>query len=71
MWTELDALGCPALLVRGGASELLTAEMAEQVARRARAQLVTIAGAGHSVPGDRPAEFFAAVGPFVHAHARR
>ncbi len=70
MWTAVDALACPAMLVRGGASELLTAEMAERVAQRARAQLVTIAGAGHSVPGDRPDEFYAAVAPFVHAHAR-
>jgi pimeloyl-ACP methyl ester carboxylesterase len=70
MWSAVDQLRCPVLIVRGGASDLLTAEMAERVKARARAQLVTIEGASHSVAGDRPDEFFAAVAPFVKAHAR-
>jgi pimeloyl-ACP methyl ester carboxylesterase len=70
MWAVIDALACPTMLVRGGASDLLTSEVAERMAQRARAELVTIEGASHSVPGDRPDEFFAAVAPFVRAHAR-
>jgi esterase len=70
MWSAVDRLACPVLVVRGGASDLLTAEMAERLAARAHAELVTIEGASHSVAGDRPEEFFAAVAPFVKAHAR-
>ena len=70
MWSAVDRLACPVLVVHGGASDLLTAEMAERLAARAHAELVTIEGASHSVAGDRPEEFFAAVAPFVKAHAR-
>lgn len=70
MWAAVDGLSCPALVIRGGASDLLTAPMAEQLRERTRGELVTIEGAGHSVAGDRPEEFFAAVAPFLRAHAR-
>lgn len=69
MWSAVDRLACPVLVVRGGSSELLTPEMAAEVTARARGELVTIEGASHSVAGDRPDEFFAAVAPFVKAHA--
>ncbi len=70
MWSVVDRLACPVLVIRGGESDLLTAPMAQQMRERTRGKLVTIEGAGHSVAGDRPGEFFAAVAPFVRAHAR-
>lgn len=66
MWSVVDAVRCPALLVRGGESDLLTEESAEQLIERlGDARMVTIEGAGHSVAGDRPDEFVAAVSPFL------
>jgi non-heme chloroperoxidase len=61
MWAAIDQIKCPTLLVRGAESDLLTSDMATRLAERARAQLVTIPGAGHSIAGDRPDDFFAAV----------
>ncbi|HTM19995.1 MAG TPA: alpha/beta hydrolase [Kofleriaceae bacterium] len=69
VWAAVDRIACPTLIIRGGESDLLTADMADQLATRARAQVVTIAGAGHSIAGDRPDDFFAAVAPFLRAHA--
>jgi pimeloyl-ACP methyl ester carboxylesterase len=60
------ALRCPTLLVHGGASPVLTREMAERFAAAARSvELVTIEGAGHSVAGDKPEEFLKVVSSFL------
>lgn len=67
MWRAVEC-SCPTLVVRGGESDLLTAPMADRVATLTRGRLVTVAGAGHSVPGDRPEEFHAAVAPFLREH---
>lgn len=66
LWGPLRRIGCPTLLVRGGESDILTAEQAEQVVAALPAgQLAEIAGAGHTVPGDKPAEFARAVRAFL------
>jgi pimeloyl-ACP methyl ester carboxylesterase len=66
MWRALEEVACPALVVRGAESDLLGAEAAERVARTLRdAELCTVPGAGHSVPGDNPDGFHAAVAPFL------
>ena len=66
MWRALEQLSCPTLLVRGAESELLTAQVAERVARTVRGgELCTIPAAGHSVAGDNPDAFYAAVSPFL------
>lgn len=66
-WAELPAVTAPALLIGGGstspAPQHLLAKMAELIPD---ATLVTIEGAGHSVHQTRPAEFLAAVRPFLH-----
>jgi pimeloyl-ACP methyl ester carboxylesterase len=63
-----EALRCPTLLVHGGASPVLTREMAERFARAAPCvELVTIEGAGHSVAGDKPDEFVKVVQGFLDA----
>ena len=60
------ALRCPTLLVHGGASPVLTREMAERFAAAAKTvELVTIDGAGHSVAGDKPEEFLRCVLSFL------
>lgn len=50
LWPHWDALECPVLLVRAGASRVLPQEVAlEMVARQPRAHLVTIEGATHGL----------------------
>jgi pimeloyl-ACP methyl ester carboxylesterase len=66
MWRALEQISCPTLLVRGAESDLLAAPVAERVTRTVRtAELCTIPAAGHSVAGDNPDAFYAAVGPFL------
>jgi pimeloyl-ACP methyl ester carboxylesterase len=49
LWAAYDAIRCPTLLVRGAESDLLTVEVARQMAERGpRAALVEIAGVGHA-----------------------
>jgi pimeloyl-ACP methyl ester carboxylesterase len=71
-WAAVHAIACPTLLVRGGESRLLSAEIAERMAQEMQdCSLVTIAGAGHSVPLHRPLEFEAAVGDWLGIEPRR
>ena len=66
MWRVLDQIACPSLLIRGAQSDLLNEEIAARVIQTIRsAELCTIAGAGHSVAGDQPDAFYAAVAPFL------
>lgn len=68
MWSTLERVTCPTLAIRGGESDLVSAATAERVASVARAELVTVPGAGHSVPGDQPEAFHAALAPFLRRH---
>ena len=62
----ITTIQCPTLIVRGGESDVLSAEVAESMtAAIPDCTLVTIEGSGHSVPQDRPAEFEAAVREFL------
>lgn len=68
LWPLWKALACPVLLVRGAESDILSADIAARMlALQPRARLVEVAGAGHTVPGDRPAEFLAALREFLDA----
>jgi pimeloyl-ACP methyl ester carboxylesterase len=61
-WTAARTVTCPTLLVRGADSDILAADTAEQMVREMpNCTLVTVAGAGHSIPNQRPAEFESAV----------
>lgn len=65
LWPEVAKITCPALVVRGGISKV----MLEEDAERLRAALpdgrrVTIPNAGHTVQGDQPKLFAAALRDF-------
>ncbi|MEU6894771.1 alpha/beta hydrolase [Streptomyces sp. NPDC046557] len=56
----------PILLVRGGISDVVSEEVADQFcARVPRARRVDVAGAGHMVVGDRNEHFLDAIVPFL------
>jgi pimeloyl-ACP methyl ester carboxylesterase len=66
VWPQLAAIRVPALVVRGGLSALITPEDFARVAADVRASAaVTIPGAHHHVPLDKPAELAAAVAEFA------
>ncbi len=66
LWTELPKVQAPVLIVRGGKSQVLPAEVGERM-RDAfpRAELVTVEEAGHTVPEDTPGEFIDLVAAFL------
>ena len=66
LWDELPKVQSPVLIVRGGQSQVLPAEMAEQM-RDAfpKAELVTIEEAAHTVPEDAPDAFVRTVDEFL------
>jgi pimeloyl-ACP methyl ester carboxylesterase len=60
------AVGEPILLVRGGSSDVITEEIAEEfVGLVDGAERVDVSGAGHMVAGDRNDRFIAAMEPFL------
>jgi pimeloyl-ACP methyl ester carboxylesterase len=66
LWPLWKSVTCPTLLVRGADSDVLSADVARRMlVSQPRARLVEVAGAGHTVPGDRPAEFLAALREFL------
>lgn len=65
-WAMLATIATPTLLVRGAESDLLGAETAEKMTRvMGNCRLVTVPGAGHSIPLDNPQGFIDAVRPFL------
>jgi pimeloyl-ACP methyl ester carboxylesterase len=69
LWGHVPRIRCPALLVRGSESPILAAETVARFARELPgAEVAEVAGAGHSVMGDNPAGFLAAVRPFFARH---
>ncbi len=68
LWAAWGAITCPILVVRGVESDILTGDMAKQMLdANPRARLVEVAGAGHTVPGDQPEAFLAAITEFLAA----
>ena len=67
-WDDVAKLRVPLLLVRGALSGVVDdADVAELRRRKHDAQVVVVAGAGHSVQGDRPVELAAIVARFAFA----
>jgi len=68
LWEPLPRIPCPTLIVRGAESDILSAEVAKQMAERLPdGRVVEIAGAGHTVPADRPEEFVRTIREFLGA----
>lgn len=66
LWEYVSQVVCPSLLVHGMESDMLTTEVAEKVGRSlAFGSVVDIEHASHSVPGDNPDAFEAAVRNFL------
>jgi pimeloyl-ACP methyl ester carboxylesterase len=68
LWPHVEALRTPTLLIRGGASDFLTAPTAQEMARRnACIKNVEVPGASHYVHDDNLAGFQAALHAFLEA----
>ena len=67
LWSALEKLPCPALVVRGAASDVLSADVADKMADEVlkNGRLEVIARAGHSVMLDNPEAFEKALASFV------
>ncbi|MGK2966136.1 MAG: alpha/beta fold hydrolase [Tepidiformaceae bacterium] len=65
-WQLFRSVAVPTLLVRGADSDVLMPDVADRaVGEMPRARLVVVPKAGHSVPGDNPADFTEAVREFL------
>jgi pimeloyl-ACP methyl ester carboxylesterase len=70
LWDALARVPCPTLVIRGAASDVLSAETAERMAETApKGTFAEIAGAGHSVLLDNPDGFRQAITDFVLGEA--
>ena len=67
LWERVASIRCPVLIVRGGESDILAPEVAARFGTIVGAEVRTVEGAGHSVMGDNPTGFLAAVEPFLAA----
>jgi pimeloyl-ACP methyl ester carboxylesterase len=66
LWEPLPHITCPTLVVRGSESDILAPEVAKKMAERLPdGRVVEIAGAGHTVPADRPEEFVREIRGFL------
>ncbi|MCC6847995.1 MAG: alpha/beta hydrolase [Deltaproteobacteria bacterium] len=70
LWERAAGIRCPVLIVRGGESDILDPEVAARFGGVVGAEVRTVPGAGHSVMGDNPSGFLAAVEPFLAALPR-
>jgi len=67
LWEDVRKIRCPTLIVRGGESDILAPEAAERMrAVIPNSRVTVVPGAGHSVMGDNPPGFAAAVREFLH-----
>jgi pimeloyl-ACP methyl ester carboxylesterase len=58
LWPLWRDIACPILLVRGGDSDVLSAETAKRMLdENPNTRLAEVPGAGHTVPGDQPTAF--------------
>ncbi len=66
LWDDVRLVRCPTLIIKGGESDILSGESAAKLqAAIPGSRLAEIPGAGHSVMGDNPAAFVAAVREFL------
>jgi pimeloyl-ACP methyl ester carboxylesterase len=68
LWSAVDGIECPTLVVRGAQSDVFHDEDAERLAGRLRhGRWVRIEGAGHTVQGDNPAGLLVSLREFLDA----
>jgi esterase len=66
MWQKVEGVQCPALVVRGAGSKVLSQKTAEEMAERLQnGRLAVVPDAGHLVPGDNPTGFHQVVNQFL------
>lgn len=66
LWDDVRTIRCPTLIIKGGESDILSSESAEKLqATIPNSRLAVVPGAGHSVMGDNPSGFVAAVREFL------
>ena len=66
LWTAVEGVECPTLVVRGAESDVFHDEDAERLAARLRrGRWTRVERAGHTVQGDNPAALVAALRPFL------
>jgi pimeloyl-ACP methyl ester carboxylesterase len=66
LWSAVDRVECPTLVVRGAQSDVFHDEDAERLSARFRnSRWVRIDGAGHTVQGDNPAGLLVALRAFL------
>jgi pimeloyl-ACP methyl ester carboxylesterase len=55
LWSDVDRISCPTLVIRGANSEVFSEENAEKLtARLKRGRAAVVEDAGHTVQGDNP-----------------
>jgi len=70
LWSAVDGVECPTLVVRGAQSDVFHDEDAERLSTRLRqGRWVRIEGAGHTVQGDNPAGLLVALRSFLAGEA--
>lgn len=66
LWDDVGAIHCPTLIIKGGESDILSADSAQKLqAAIPGSRLAVIPGAGHSVMGDNPQAFVTAARDFL------
>jgi pimeloyl-ACP methyl ester carboxylesterase len=66
LWSAVDAVECPTLVVRGAQSDVFHDEDAERLAARFQhGRWVRVEGAGHTVQGDNPAALLVSLRAFL------
>ena len=66
LWSAVERVECPTLVVRGAQSDVFHDEDAQQLASRlAKGRWVKVEGAGHTVQGDNPAGLLVALRGFL------
>jgi pimeloyl-ACP methyl ester carboxylesterase len=70
LWSAVERVECPTLVVRGAESDVFHDEDAERLATRLRqGRWVRIEGAGHTVQGDNPADLLVSLRAFLEETA--
>lgn len=68
LWKALPQIECPSLIIRGGRSDILSEEVTQKMVDMIpNCEAITIEGAGHLVPGDKPVESIHAIREFLQA----